>query len=115
MSNPVNKQDWTTVVINKNTPKITGKVIEDKKINHVQGKHIDTDDGDFIVKNTKQLQPDKVQRLIQLRLSMKLDQKTLAKNLNIQFNDIKDAEQRKEIPLSSYQSIQNFLEKNKDK
>lgn len=114
MSNSVNIQDWKPVTIgNPNKAKITGKTITDKDTKQIQGKFIDTEDGDFVVKNMKKLPTDKVQLLIQIRLNKdnNLSQENLAKRLSIPVNDIKAVEQNKEINLNSYQKIQRFLEK----
>lgn len=108
MSNYINEQQWTPIIINKTSPKGTTTDIVPKKAS-LEGKlTVDINDETFR-KNTKALPADKIAELIKIRLDTKQTQSDLCKKLALPKGTITEIEQGKEVSLATYDKVRTYI------
>jgi hypothetical protein len=87
-----------------------GKCI-DIKTNIISASDQPVDNDEIIVKNIKCMNSEKINKLIDFRKNNNLNQSKFATAVSIPYSDVRDAELGKEINLSSYQKIFNYIDR----
>ena len=66
------------------------------------------------IKNSiKHMDCEKITKLVRFRTSRNLNQQKFANLISVPYTEIRDVEQGKEISLSTYQSIFNYIDRHK--
>lgn len=93
-------QDWTTVVLRKNSQKSSGVAYDSEKARLAK-----LDQQDIADAPKKRVQTESIQSLIRKRMEMKLNQEKADQLCNFPRNTFKSIESYREIPTPKQQSI----------
>jgi hypothetical protein len=94
-------QDWTTVVLRKNSQKSSAGVSYDSE----KARLAKLDQQDIVDAPKKRVQTESLQSLIRKRIEMKLNQEKADQLCNFPRNTFKNIESYRELPTPKQQSI----------